>query len=100
MQTGIVGREVLQLIVEEGLDFESVFALASSSSLGKKVSFGMDRELDVLPIDDFDFYLVDLVIFATESSISSQYIPKLLDQYAHLIIIDESSAFRMRMMFL
>lgn len=92
--TGRVGREILSTLAEfqdEAID--SVIALASKKSEGKKMSFG-DKELTVLCLEDYDFVGTNVAIFCAGSHISEKYVPTATR--AGCIVIDNSSHFRMK----
>ena len=57
--TGAVGREMLQTLHERKFPIDKVYALASSKSPGRQVSFGDELTIDVEPIEKFDFSKVD-----------------------------------------
>ena len=90
--TGNVGRELLSLLDERKFPIDNIYAVASSSSLGKEVSFGDDRILKVTTIDNIDFKAIDFAFFAAGSSVSKEYGKKMAD--AGCIVIDKSSYFR------
>ena len=52
--TGNVGREFLSIIEERKFPVEELFLLASSKSVGKKLSFGK-KKISVLDLNKFDF---------------------------------------------
>ncbi len=92
--TGRVGREVLSTLAEfqdEAID--SVIALASKKSEGKKVSFG-DKELTVLCLENYDFVGTNIAIFCAGYHVSEKYVP--IATQAGCIVIDNSSHFRMK----
>ncbi|WP_353276045.1 aspartate-semialdehyde dehydrogenase [Wolbachia endosymbiont (group A) of Pipizella viduata] len=92
--TGRVGREVLSTLAEfqdEAID--SVIALASKKSEGKKVSFG-NEELTVLCLEDYDFVGTNVAIFCAGYHVSEKYVP--IATQAGCIVIDNSSHFRMK----
>ena len=95
--TGRVGYEVLKVLAEfqdrEGITIDSLDALASKKSAGKKVSFG-DKELTVLCLDDYYFTKADVAIFCANSHISEKYAP--IATKAGCIVIDNTSHFRMK----
>lgn len=91
--TGIVGRNILQVLSENHDQFGNIYAIASSTSRGRKISFGEKTELDILSIEDFDFSQVKISIFAASSEISEKYVQKAIDSGSY--VIDKSSAFRM-----
>lgn len=92
--TGRVGREILSTLAEfqdEAID--SVIALASKKSEGKKMSFG-DKELTVLCLEDYDFVGTNVAIFCAGYHVSEKYVP--IATQAGCIVIDNSSHFRMK----
>lgn len=92
--TGRVGREVLNTLAEfqdEAID--SVIALASKKSEGKKVSFG-NKELTVLCLENYDFVGTNIAIFCAGYHVSEKYVP--IATQAGCIVIDNSSHFRMK----
>lgn len=95
--TGRVGREVLRTLVEfqdEGkIAIDSIVALASRESTGKKVSFG-NEELIVSCLEDYNFIGTNIAIFCAGSHISEKYAPVATE--AGCIVIDNTSHFRMK----
>jgi aspartate-semialdehyde dehydrogenase len=77
--TGAVGREMLQTL--------------SKASIGREVSFGDDKILKVLPLDEFDFEKVDIALFSVGSDIAKKFAP--IAGKKGCIVIDNSSCFRM-----
>ncbi|MBR2033744.1 MAG: aspartate-semialdehyde dehydrogenase, partial [Alphaproteobacteria bacterium] len=67
-----LGREVLNLLSEQGVNAKDVYALAPRSALGSIVSYGEDDELDVLGLDTFDFKAVKVAVFATTSEVAKK----------------------------
>ena len=70
------GREFLNLLNENGVSVDNVFALEAKSPLGTIVSYGEDDELDVFSLDEFDFKKVTVAVFATTKEIGRRYIKK------------------------
>ena len=62
--TGAVGREMLQTLAERNFPVETVYALASSKSAGREVSYGEDVTLKVESLDKFDFAKADIALFS------------------------------------
>ena len=58
--TGNVGREMLQTLAERNFPVDEVYALASSKSVGKEVSFGEEKVLKVQNLADFDSEVIQL----------------------------------------
>ena len=91
--TGAVGREMLRTLAERNFPAEKIFALASSSSVGKEISYGDDETLSVVALDKFDFTQADIALFSAGGDMSKKFAP--IAGAAGCIVIDNSSAFRM-----
>jgi len=91
--TGAVGREMLQTLSERNFPINNIYALASKASIGREVSFGDDKILKVLPLDEFDFEKVDIALFSVGSDIAKKFGP--IAGKKGCIVIDNSSCFRM-----
>jgi aspartate-semialdehyde dehydrogenase len=91
--TGAVGREMLQTLSERNFPLNNIYALASKSSIGREVSFGDEKILKVLSLEDFDFEKVDIALFSAGSDIAKKYGP--IVGKTGCIVIDNSSCFRM-----
>ncbi|XLM19586.1 aspartate-semialdehyde dehydrogenase, partial [Chromobacterium piscinae] len=87
----LVGQAVLELLAERNFPAARVFAVDSAEQDGSTVSLG-NLELDVHPVDEFNFENVGLAIFAAGGEISRQYVPQARD--AGAAVVDFSSAFR------
>ena len=90
--TGVVGHEMLNILVERQFPFDQVVAVASDRSRGKEVSLG-DKTLKVKALNEFDFAAVDIALFSADSGVAREYGPKAAA--AGAVVIDNSSAFRM-----
>ena len=91
--TGAVGREMLQTLAERNFPADKVYALASSKSVGRELSYGEDVTLSVESLEKFDFANADIALFSAGGDTSKAYAPKAGE--AGCIVIDNSSAFRM-----
>ncbi|BCX18159.1 MAG: aspartate-semialdehyde dehydrogenase [Geminicoccaceae bacterium] len=91
--TGAVGNEMLQILAEREFPVDEVVALASERSIGKKVSFGDDRTLDVLDLERFDFRGFDIALFSPGAKVSAVHAPRAAA--AGCVVIDNTSHFRM-----
>ena len=89
--TGNVGREVLNILAERKFPADEVFALASSRSIGKELSYG-DKVLKARDLQHFDFSSVDFAIMSAGGSISKEWAPRIAA--AGAIVIDNSSYWR------
>ena len=91
--TGAVGREMLQTLSERNFPINNIYALASKASIGREVSFGDDKIIKVLPLDEFDFDKVDIALFSVGSDVAKKFAP--IARKKGCIVIDNSSCFRM-----
>lgn len=91
--TGNVGREMLNTLAERAFPAGEVYALASSRSAGKEVSFGDNKVLKVQDVATFDFAKADIVLASAGSAVSKEYAPKAAK--AGAVVIDNSSYWRM-----
>lgn len=90
--TGNVGREVLNSLTKRKFPVDKIFAVASSESVGKSVTFG-DDTIKVIQIKDLDFADVDFAFFCAGSWVSEQY--AVIAASKGCIVIDKSSFFRL-----
>ncbi len=90
--TGNVGRAILSVLGERGLDVREVVPLASERSAGSTLDFGGRplevRALDSAPLDGFD-----LALFSAGGAISREWAPRFAETGA--VVVDNSSAWRM-----
>jgi len=90
--SGKVGHEIAQILSERDFPCNNVYALASRSSVGKKISFGEKDVLTIDALDDFDFSKVDIVISAVSNEVTKSFAAEVVK--AGAILIDKSSLFR------
>ena len=92
--TGNVGRAMLEILHERNFPVGDVYSLASSESVGKKVSFG-DKVINTHSLKHFSFkdHKIDIVLGATNSEVASSYVERAVAEGA--IVIDNSSAYRL-----
>ena len=91
--TGAVGREMLQTLAERNFPADTIYALASTKSVGKEVSYGDDQILKIEALDKFDFSTADIALFSAGGDTAKAFAPKATA--AGCVVIDNSSAFRM-----
>lgn len=91
--TGNTGHEVLKILAERNFPIESIVAVASASSMGKSVSFGDDKILEVKRIESVDFSKIDICFMCAGSGVSKNYAEKISEKGC--IVIDKTSLFRM-----
>ena len=91
--TGNVGRELLNSLSEsEIIKCDEVYALASSKSTNKEVSFGEDDVLKVQNAAGFDYSKVDIILASAGSLASKDILPIAAKQ---AVVIDNGSYWRM-----
>ena len=91
--TGVVGREMLNILAERDFPASEVCAVASERSVGSEVSFGEDEVLKVQDLDKFDFKGVDIGLFSPGAKVSAVHAPRAAK--AGTVVIDNTSQFRM-----
>ena len=89
--TGNVGRKTLEVLEKKELQFENLYLVASSKSVGKKINF-KDKEIEVTDLENFDFSKVKIAFFAAGGKISEKFAEKAAKK---CLVIDNSSYFRM-----
>ncbi|MCJ8324973.1 MAG: aspartate-semialdehyde dehydrogenase [Rhizobiales bacterium] len=89
--TGNVGREMLAILAERQFPVDEIFALASSRSQGREISFG-DKNIKCQNLEHFDPSQADIALFSAGGAISEKYAP--IFAKAGCIVIDNSSFFR------
>ena len=91
--TGAVGVELLNCLEARNFPVASLKLLASPRSAGQKMRFrGQELVIEALGPDSFQG--VDIALFSAGSGVSKQYAP--LAVQAGAVVVDNSSAFRMR----
>jgi aspartate-semialdehyde dehydrogenase len=90
--TGLVGREMLDILEERNFPVSDVVPLASERSAGERVKVG-DRSFTVKPLTRESFEGVDIALFSAGSERSLEFAPFAVKSGA--VVIDNSSAFRM-----
>ncbi len=90
--TGVVGREMLNILYDRKFPVSEVVALASRRSVNKEVAFG-NRHLKIKALEDFDFTGFDIALVSAGSTVSQEWAPKLAAQ--GVVVIDNSSFWRM-----
>ncbi|MCL2234534.1 MAG: aspartate-semialdehyde dehydrogenase [Firmicutes bacterium] len=92
--TGMVGRKMLDILLERNFPVEKIVPFASKKSAGSKIQFGK-KEFEVveLSLENIKKHKCDFAFFSAGGSISKQFAPAFAMEDA--IIIDNSSAWRM-----
>lgn len=89
--TGAVGETMLAILEERNFPVGKVYALASSRSVGKRLTF-KGETLKVEDLETFDFSKAQIGLFSPGASVSEIYAPKAAA--AGCIVIDNTSQFR------
>ncbi len=90
--TGVVGREMLNILASRNFPAERVLALASPRSAGKRIPF-KDGELIVQAAGEDAFKGITIALFSAGAKASRELAPLAASQGA--VVIDNSSAWRM-----
>ena len=91
--TGVVGREILNILAEEKVEFNSIKFLASSRSAGSTIDFN-GRNYTVIVAKDDVFDDIDICLASAGGKTSEHYAP--IAASKGCVYIDNSSAFRMK----
>ena len=89
--TGNVGRKTLEVLEKKELPIDNLYLLASSKSVGTKISF-KGEEHKVSDLKNFDFSKVKIAFFAAGGKISENFAEIAAKS---CVVIDNSSYYRM-----
>jgi aspartate-semialdehyde dehydrogenase len=89
--TGAVGEAMISILEERNFPVRTLYALASSRSAGKSVTF-RGKSIRVTDLAEFDFRQVQIGLFSAGGSISEQFAP--IAAAAGCVVIDNTSHFR------
>ena len=89
--TGNVGRKTLEVLEKKNLKFDNLYLVASSKSVGKKISF-RNKDYLVEDLETYDFSKANITFFAAGGKIAEKYAEKAAK---FTTVIDNSSFFRM-----
>src|SRR5574344_309723 len=90
--TGVVGREILKILVEDNVEYNEIKFLASKKSAGKKITF-KGEEHTIIEATPESFEGVNIVLASAGGSTSLALAPEAVKRGC--VFIDNSSAFRM-----
>lgn len=90
--TGLVGREMLQILEERDFPVSNIRLYASGRSAGETLLF-KGKEVTVQNLYHADFSGVDLVLSSPGARVSREFAPRAVE--ARAVVVDNSSAFRM-----
>jgi len=89
--TGAVGEAMLSILEQRGFPIGDIYPLASSRSVGKRISFN-GESVKIGDLAEFDFSQVQIGLFSAGASVSAEYAPKATA--AGCVVIDNTSQFR------
>ena len=90
--TGVVGREILSILAEEHVEYNSIKFLASSRSAGSTIEFNGTNHT-VIEANENSFDDVNICLASAGGATSEKYAP--IAAGKGCVYIDNSSAFRM-----
>lgn len=90
--TGMVGREMIEILEEREFPVDNIKFLASHRSKGKEMEF-KDETVIVEELKEDSLDDVDIALFSAGSGVSKKFAPIAAD--SGTVVIDNSSAFRM-----
>lgn len=90
--SGLVGKKMLQLLIERKFPFKELHAVASKKSVGKKIELA-NKTFIIKSLEDLSNIDVDIVLFSAGGSVSKQWAEKFASKGS--FVIDNSSAWRM-----
>ena len=91
--TGMVGREILEVLSERNFPLTELIPVASEKSLGKTVNY-LGEEHVVISLSELLERKVDIALFSAGGEISKIWAPKLAKKGCR--VVDNSSYWRMK----
>ena len=89
--TGLVGKTLVQLLEERNFPVTELYPVASSESVGRKISFG-SKQVSIIEIEDALSLRPDLALFSAGAEISREFAPRF--SKIGTFVVDNSSAWR------
>lgn len=89
--TGLVGKQIMEILEERKFPIGTLYPLASSRSAGEVIEFN-GKSIEVIDVDTFDFAQAQIGFFSAGGSTSEKYAPIAAD--AGCVVIDNTSHFR------
>jgi len=90
--TGVVGKEMIEILVQKKFPFSKIKPLASKKSHGEYIEIN-EEEVMIEELTESSFEDIDIALFATSSELSAKFVP--IAVKAGAICIDNSSNFRL-----
>ncbi|MEJ6474903.1 aspartate-semialdehyde dehydrogenase [Pseudoalteromonas piscicida] len=89
--TGLVGKQIIELLAERKFPVDTLYPLASSRSAGEEIDFKGEK-IEVIDVETFDFANAHIGLFSAGGSVSEKYAP--IAAEAGCVVIDNTSHFR------
>ncbi len=90
--TGLVGKEILQVLDELNFKVDELIPVASANSIGKNIQWN-NKDYKIIGIQEAVDRLPDIAIFSAGGETSMEWAPKFAKN--NTFVIDNSSAWRM-----
>ncbi|MBQ3419130.1 MAG: aspartate-semialdehyde dehydrogenase [Erysipelotrichaceae bacterium] len=90
--TGVVGRQMIDCLIEEKIKVDNLRLFASEKSAGQKIKF-LNNEVEIETINENSFKGLDIVLGAASNNIAKEVAP--LIKKTGAVFIDNSSYFRL-----
>lgn len=90
--TGLVGQEVLRLLIERNFPLQKLLLVASGDSIGRSLDYAGGRH-EIIGLEDALTCSPQLVIFSAGEAVSTMWTPRFVAVGA--TVIDNSAAWRM-----
>ncbi len=90
--TGLVGGEMIKVLLQRNFPFRSLRLFATSRSAGKQIQIN-DETIIVENVETADFTGIELALFAGGDIASRKFAPKFVE--AGAVVVDNSKEFRM-----
>jgi aspartate-semialdehyde dehydrogenase len=92
--SGLVGRKMLEIVLERNISFSNLYFFASKRSAGELITAkNIDYTIIELTETSFTDYKIDFALFSAGGDTSKKYAP--LAAKSGCVVIDNSSAWRM-----
>ena len=90
--TGLVGQEILKVLEERNFQFDELYLVASSKSVGKQITY-KGKPYTIVSMEEAVKLAPDVAIFSAGGGTSLQWAPRFAEMGT--TVIDNSSAWRM-----
>ncbi|MCP4550743.1 MAG: aspartate-semialdehyde dehydrogenase [Bacteroidetes bacterium] len=90
--TGLVGRKIIELLIERNFPITKLLCVASERSVGKKIKF-KDQEVEVVGLEAVIAKNPDIALFSAGGETSLKFAERFAENGTY--VVDNSSAWRM-----